>query len=103
MNAKERNDFRRTKQWKDFREKMSVKFDGKDAITGEKLRKGWNLHHMDLDKEHYADLSDESMFIPLNKGTHEKLHEMYIFARKQDRLIKLFEYVAKMEEINGRY
>ncbi len=99
MNAKERAKFRTTKEWKEFREYMKEKYDGKDAITGEKLRKGWNLHHMDLDSSHYTNL-DENMFIPLNMGTHDKLHKMYVFSANQERLEKLFEYIEKMRKIN---
>lgn len=100
MNVQERSAFRRTKQWLDFRKKMYDKYEGKDAITGEKLRKGWNLHHMDLNKDNYTDLSNEDNFLPLNKGTHDKLHAIYIFSKKEIRMQKLLECAAKMREIN---
>lgn len=100
MNSKEKAQFRKSKEWLEFREYMKAKFNNKDAITGENLRKGWNLHHMDLNSDNYTNL-DENYFIPLNKGTHEKLHAMYIFCRKEDRVIKLFEYINEMENINA--
>lgn len=102
MTALEKAEFRKTKKWKDFRKRIAEKYNNRDAITGEKLRKGWNLHHMDLNKDNYIDLTDETHFIPLNKGSHKKLHEMFVFSKKPERMLKLLLTIEEMREINER-
>ena len=68
--------FRATKEWKVFRELMFKEFDGKDAITGRPLRKGWQLHHLDLNPDNYRVLNPNN-FIPLNKKTHDIVHFLF--------------------------
>ena len=63
MTQKEKTKFRASSKWKKFRVFMKKLFEGKDAITGKPLYKGWNLHH--LDEKNYSDLKPEK-FIPLN-------------------------------------
>lgn len=101
MNSKDKAKFRTTAKWKEFREYMKSLYDNKDAITGERLRKGWQLHHLDLDSTHYTDLNPD-MFIPLNAGTHELLHRNYTFIvkAKNDRVYNMMRYISKMTEIN---
>lgn len=101
MTAKERTSFRKTKQWLDFRKQIAELYGNKDAITGDKLRKGWNLHHMDLDKQNYDKLIPEH-FIPLNKGTHELLHRLYTFIvkAKNDRFDNLLSMIYSMRTLN---
>ena len=43
-NAKEK--FRKSKEWKEFRAHMAVVFNHRDYITGKRLIKGFNLHHL---------------------------------------------------------
>lgn len=100
MNTKEKAKFRKTKEWKEFREYMKAKYDNRDAITGDKLRKNWNLHHMDLNSNNYTIL-DENNFIPLNRGTHELLHRLYIWTAKKERTINMFNYIEKMRKLNS--
>ena len=101
MTAKEKNRFRKTKQWLDFRKQIAKLYGNKDAITGDRLRKGWNLHHMDLDKQNYDKLISEH-FIPLNKGTHELLHRLYTFIvkAKNDRFDNLLSMIYFMRALN---
>lgn len=101
MTSKERNKFRKTKQWLDFRKQMAALYGNKDAITGDKLRKGWNLHHMDQCEDNYQVLNPDH-FLPLNKGTHELLHRMYTFIvkAKNDRYDKLIAAIDIMRNLN---
>lgn len=95
-NSIEKAKFRRTPEWKAFRKQMAELYDNKDAITGRPLRKGWNLHHLDLDASHY-EILDPDKFIPLNKQTHETLHVLY----RQKHCIDEFEkYILLMERFN---
>jgi hypothetical protein len=101
MNTKEKAKFRKTKEWKEFREYMKAKYNSKDPITGDKLRKNWNLHHMDLNSDNYTIL-DENNFLPLNKGTHELLHRLYTFCTKKERVDNITSYLKKMRELNKK-
>ena len=95
-NSELKSKFRRSVEWKNFRNRMADLYDNKDAITGKPLRKGWNLHHLDMSVENYQDL-DESKFIPLNKSTHEMLHQVFRYSYAID---KLTYYVDKMNQLN---
>lgn len=95
-NSELKSKFRRSPEWKNFRKRMADLYDNKDAITGKPLRKGWNLHHLDMSIENYQDL-DEDKFIPLNKATHELIHTAFRYSYAID---KLNYYVDKMNKIN---
>ena len=58
--------FRATKVWKELRQKMRDKQNGFDYITGKKLNKFWNLHHLDMSIENYETLEEDN-FMCLNK------------------------------------
>lgn len=92
--------FRATKEWKQFRDLMFKEFDGKDAITGRPLRKGWQLHHLDLDPDNYRILNPNH-FIPLNKKTHDVVH--FLFRYDIFKVIKaLSKVLILMHEINEK-
>lgn len=95
--------FRRTKEWKDFRAKIK-KNQKKDPITDKPLTKNYNLHHLDLDSNHYTDISNETHFIGLNNQTHDVVHFFFGDGRvKKDwrkRVEKLVEILEIMEELN---
>lgn len=99
MNSKAK--FRTTKKWKEFREDMKKLYNNRDAITGEKLHKGWQLHHLDLNEDNYTNLNPEK-FIPLNAGTHELLHRNYTFIvkAKNNRVCNMQKYIAIMAKLN---
>lgn len=88
--------FRRSVEWKNFRKRMADLYDNKDAITGKPLRKGWNLHHLDMSVENYQDL-DEDKYIPLNRATHELIHTAF---RYSYAIGKLTYYVGIMDQLN---
>ena len=43
-NIKEK--FRKSREWKDFRSQMAKMFNHRDYITGRRLVKGFNVHHL---------------------------------------------------------
>lgn len=98
-NQKAKQKFRASKKWRDFREKIRNE-QLTDPVTGANLTKMANLHHMDMNEEHYEDISDESHFVFLNQLTHKCLH---FLAHKdwKKRLEGLTLLLERMAEING--
>lgn len=103
-NQKWKTKFRATKKWKEFRDMMKEK-QKVDPVTGAKLTKCSNLHHKDLDKDNYTDLSDETKFVFVNQMTHRCIH--FLFSKSnpkqwRKRIEKLIEILEDMERINGK-
>ena len=103
-NQKTKQKFRASKKWKDFRAKKR-KEQEKDPITGAKLGKTCNCHHMDLDENHYEDLSNEDNFICMNKMSHDVIH--FIFSRKdpkrwRQRILNIINILKHMEKLNTK-
>ena len=91
---------RATKEWKAFRLKIAEKQDKKDFITGKPLRKGYNVHHLDMSAENYDKLIDEN-FIALNKQTHDALHFLFRYYQNDKDILEKFKKVLdKMVELN---
>lgn len=100
--SKEKSKFRATSVWKKFRKQMDDKFNHTDPITNYPLRKGHNLHHLNLNPNEYTNITNEDHFIPLNKNTHEVIHFCYNYAKKDPEFMKrLCYFVQKMIEINN--
>lgn len=112
IHKEDKNWFRTTHTWKDFREtfkyvgekvfkngkKKPIK--AKDPFTGNDLVKAFQLHHMDLNPEHYTDLIPEH-FLACNPNTHDIIHDLYTqYCKDQSSLDRLFDIVKKMYEIN---
>lgn len=92
--------FRASAKWKRFRAYMKAKYK-KDFITGFPLRKGWNLHHLDLNEDNYENTTNESHFLCLNKQTHETVHNLYRYYIKDDKVLNRLSTVLKqMKKIN---
>ena len=85
-----KNKFRNTFIWKDFRIKIKNKRKT-DALTGRKLTKTWNLHHIRTDSRFYTDL-DEDFYMALNNEQHNVWHIIYEEVRKDP------QYIRKLEE-----
>lgn len=101
VTQKEKSKFRRSSKWKNFRNYLRRKR-CVDYITQKPLYAGWNLHHLDLDKNHYEDISDESKFECLNKKTHDVVHFLYQYYIKDKMVIaRLTTVLEKMKIING--
>lgn len=82
VSQRDKASIRKSKKWNQLRIDVAEKFNHKDPITGEPLRTGWNLHHVDQNPDHYADFTLDSpagipRFLPLNRTTHEMIHSFY--------------------------
>lgn len=98
---KEHNDFRSSKEWKDHRKHIADMQDSRDVVTDKRLLKGYQCHHMNLDKDHYTDLNDED-FICVNKNTHRFIHWLWTYYKKDPDIIKRIEGVMNtMSLINS--
>ncbi len=64
--------FRRTSVWNNFRKYLKEKRKV-DALTGRKLTKTWNNHHVRFDSKFYTDL-DEEYFMCFNNQMHDLVH-----------------------------
>lgn len=98
MNYKQRSQFRKSDEWHKFKYKCRL-HTSRDFITKKPLERDWNLHHMDLKVQNYSDISDMNKFLPLNKKTHEILHEIYKWYSKDHKVLdRLKQVLDKMEE-----
>lgn len=95
MNHKQRDIFRRTHEWRVFRNKCKQKHHV-DFITHVPLERRYNLHHKDLRIEHYCYLDDMDRFATLNEDTHKCFHYLYNFWLKDKRVLSRLE--ALMED-----
>jgi len=99
MDYKQRAQFRKSDAWHAFKAKCRL-LTSTDFITREPLSKTWNLHHLDLNVKHYDDISDIHKFMPLNKKTHELVHELYKTYRRDHKVLDRLKIVLeKMEEL----
>ena len=97
MNQKNRVEFRKSAKWKKFRAKCRL-HTSKDFITKKPLERDWNLHHLDLNVGRYDNLVMER-FMPLNKKTHEIIHEIYKWYKKDRNVLERIKLtLEKMEE-----
>lgn len=97
MNKAQREKFRKSEKWKAFRAKCRL-HTSKDFITKQFLEKNWNLHHLDLNVNRYDDLSDMNKFMPLNKKTHETIHELFKWYKKDRKVLDRIKQVLEMME-----
>ncbi len=92
----EKQKFLSSKKWRDWRRSIFYKDEGKDYVTGKKLRRGnYNCHHLDLRKEHYQDLNDENRFLSLNRMTHDFCHWAYQYWIKDPLFLDRIEDVLE--------
>ena len=96
--------FRSTKRWKEFRKAMGEKH-GVSFISGNKLTKTWQLHHCDLDPEHYEELDDESRFYCLSNNDHKVVHALFVKSKPREwrkRVLRLIRVLKTMEFLNSK-
>lgn len=98
-NQRDKTKFRATKRWRELRDRKRRE-QKVDPVTGAKLTRLANLHHMNLDASKYEDLSHEDHFVFLNQMTHKCIH---FFAHKdwRKRLLNMILLVRRMAKING--
>lgn len=82
--------FRSSKIWQSFRKLKMNEQKGIDPITKKKLYKGWNLHHRHVtaDTDEYQDISNPEHYVCLNYETHQMLHWLYRYWKKDKDVIK---------------
>ena len=99
MNSTERNNFRKRKAWTDFRSTFKKEH---DALTGSKLSKRFNLHHLDMNSENYDNISNRENFLPLNSKSHECVHFLFEYYKKDPAILnRLKTILDKMVELNN--
>ena len=97
---KAKRKFRQSKEWKSFRNLMKKKSDNKDVITLKPLRKGFQVHHQDLDETKYNVLNPDN-FICCNNLTHKFIHWLYVYYIKDPAIIdRIKAEMERMKEIN---
>ena len=109
----EKNWFRNTHVWKDFRKTFETagvkKFkNGKekpikavDPVTLNPLTKRFNLHHLDLNPRNYTKLKREN-FLALNSETHDTVHWLYTqYCKDPKSLDRMIAIIKKMYELNN--
>lgn len=102
LESKQKDAFRRTKTWTDFRLEMFDFQDGKDYITKSKLHKGWNLHHANLEASAYQNLNKDDFFC-LGSQCHDFVHWLYKYYRKDKKIIfRLKEVLERMYELSEK-
>lgn len=92
---------RNSKAWKTLRHEKNVEQKGLDPITGSKLTKLANLHHMCLIESEYNNLTNKDNFVLLNRQTHETIHILYKWYCKDRKVIsRILELLEKMKKLN---
>lgn len=104
MNKDERSKFRKSEAWKKLRAKCRL-YTSVDFITKKPLEKTWNLHHLDLNVQRYDQIDSLERFMPLNRKTHEIIHELFKWYKKDHKVIdRIKKTLDLMEEYtNGNY
>ena len=96
-----KKDFLKTLAWKRWRYTLIDYYENRDCITNKPLRKGFNIHHLDMREEHYTILREER-FRPLNSDTHDCVHFLYRYYKKDpfiiDRLREVLDLMVKYNE-----
>ena len=96
--------FRKSPEWSEFRTRIAELFNHQDYLTGRRLTKGYNVHHLKTgqDVEGYCDISDETKFMPLNRYSHKLLHYVFTYYRKDksilDRLREVLDRMCELEQ-----
>ncbi len=94
---KEKAKFRDSAVWKNFRNLLK-KERKVDFVTGKPLRAGFQLHHCDLNPEHYKNLNPDN-FVTLSRFSHSWVHKIYRY-NWEEVLARLAMVFRKMDELN---
>ena len=97
---KKKRNIRKSKAWDAKRKSERKRAGNKDEITLKPLRKGWALHHEDLDAENYGNLDGDD-FLCVNNLTHKMIHWLWTYYKTDTQIIdRLRVEMIKMAEIN---
>lgn len=100
---REKRRFRDSKRWKEFREHMKALQENRCQITGAKLTKLWQLHHLDLDEENYQNLIEDN-FVCLSWNMHKVVHALFVKSKPKEwriRILNLIRILKRMEKLNS--
>lgn len=98
---KKKRNFRQSKKWKEFKKKKKAECGGVDYITQYPLRKGFQLHHLNLRAEDYEDLDQD--FLCCNRMTHEFIHWIWRYYKNDKGIIcRLENILDRMFKINNK-
>ena len=103
VTQKDKRRFRDSKKWKDFREHMKMLQNETCQITGARLTKLWQLHHLNLDETKYDELIDEN-FVCLSWNMHKVVHALFVKSKPRawrSRVLNLIRILKKMEKLNS--
>ena len=95
---KEKAKFRQTAVWKNFRN-MLKKQRKVDFLTGKPLRAGFQVHHCDLNPEHYKNL-DPDDFYTLSRSSHEYIHWGFRYPDWEFLLLRTAHVWLQMDKLN---
>ena len=94
-------EFLKSLKWKRWRYILVDYYNNKDCITNKPLGPRFNVHHLDMREEHYTILKEER-FRPLNSDTHDCVHFLYRYYKKDpfiiDRLRTILDLMVKYNE-----
>lgn len=100
---KEKKRVRNSKAWRTLRHEKNIEQKGIDPITGCKLTKLANLHHINTNPDEYSNLENTEDFVMLNKMTHDTLHFCYNYQMKDEGFLdRLVFWTKKMIERNRK-
>lgn len=99
MTGKDKEKFRRSKTWKDFKKIMDAQLPY-DYVTHKKLSKRHQLHHLNLNPADYTKLNKDN-FINLNSESHKIIHWIYSrYTRDPSIIDRIKEVIDIMYIIN---
>lgn len=95
--------FRSSSKWIKFRRHMKAKQNDICFVTGTRLTRTANLHHICTDPEKYEDLTDEENFVFLSLTSHRTIHWLWGNGNNdwRGRIKKIVEILERMEKANG--
>ena len=102
MTESEKKQFRMSKEWLEFRQKVAANQNNRDYITGEPLLENYNCHHCCMINSEYTNLNEEN-FVAVNKDTHTKIHELFKpgwrdIVKQDDPYYKVLDKMAKLND-----
>ena len=100
--AKRRQCFRHSAAWKSLKEQISHIQQNKCFVSGRPLTGKAALHHLDLDPDHYEDISDAARFVYLSADIHDAVHTLYKCPVGWKKALEtLAGVLQRMDELNG--
>ena len=76
---KKKRNIRKSKAWDAKRKSERERAGNKDEITLKPLRKGWALHHEDLDAENYGNLEGDDFYTKQESNFDYQQFDSFLF------------------------